>query len=262
MLTVNSKSTTGRGHLTNIVTTLTRRVRQVVQRVRQVVHEIIQDKSREIEITRPSQSGLPFVKMQPYTDEEWDSLPHVILSGDGNWNPSVLDHSLTDGEQWYDTVSDFPDAMDGTPVDAEGNYRNLHVFDLFITDSILDNHIIPDLPWLYQAHEHQIIESQQDFTQLRPNFAWLPENVVKETFKNTTQYARIPMSTVLKKHYKSPFPALNAHRHEEALATNTVFSNVPGVDSGVTIAQLFVGLTSTVCDVYPLKTKKAFVNPL
>jgi hypothetical protein len=98
-------------------------------------------------------SGLPYVKMRPYTDEEWDSLPHVVLTGDGNWNPSVLDHNLTDNEQWYDAVSDFPDAdaMDGSPFDAEGNYRNLHVFDLFITDSILDKHIIPDLPWLYQA---------------------------------------------------------------------------------------------------------------
>jgi hypothetical protein len=61
---------------------------------------------------------------------------------------------------------------------------------------------------LNQAHEHHIIKNQQDFAQLHPNFAWLPENVVKESFKNTTQYARMPMSTVLKKHYKSPFPAL------------------------------------------------------
>jgi hypothetical protein len=133
-------------------------------------------------------SGLPYVKMRPYTEEEWDSLPNVVLTGDGNWNPSDLDHSLTNDEQWYDAVSDFPDdAMDGKTSDAEENYRNLHVFDLFITDSILDTHIILDLPWLYQAHEHQIIENQQDFTQLHPNFAWLPENVVKQTFKNTTQ---------------------------------------------------------------------------
>jgi hypothetical protein len=76
-------------------------------------------------------------------------LPHVILTGDGDWNPSVLDHSLTDDKQWYDAVSDFSDAMDGSPFDAEGNCKYLHVFDLFITDSILDNHIIPDLPWLY-----------------------------------------------------------------------------------------------------------------
>ena len=70
------------------------------------------------------------------------------------------------------------------------------------------------------------------------------------------------MSTVLKKHYKSPFPALNVHRRDEALATDTVYSDVPAVDSGVTIAQLFVGLTSTVCDVYPLKSEKAFLNTL
>jgi hypothetical protein len=54
--------------------------------------------------------------------------------------------------------------------------------------------------------------------------------------------------TVLKKHYKSPFPALNVHWRDEALATDTVYSDVPAVDSGVTIAPLFVGLTSTVCD--------------
>jgi hypothetical protein len=41
-----------------------------------------------------------------------------------------------------------------------------------------------------------------------------------------------------------------------------VYSNVPAVGSGITIAQLFVGLTSIVCDVYPLKTEKAFVNTL
>jgi hypothetical protein len=208
-------------------------------------------------------SGLPYVKMRLYTDKEWDSLPHVILTGDGDWNPSVLDHSLTDNEQWYDVESDFPDALDGSPFDAEGNYRNLHVFDLFIANSILDNHIIPDLSWLYLAHEHQIIENQQDFAHLCLNLpGFLKMLSKKPSFKNTTQYARMPMSTVLKKHYKSPFPALNVHRREEALATDTVYSNVPAVDSGVTIAHFFVGLTSTVCDVYPLKTEKAFVNTL
>jgi hypothetical protein len=67
-------------------------------------------------------NGLPYVKMRPYTGEEWDLLPHVVLTRDGNWNPSVLDHSLTDNEQWYDAVSDFPDAIEGSLFDAEGNY--------------------------------------------------------------------------------------------------------------------------------------------
>jgi len=50
-------------------------------------------------------SGLPYVRMRPYTDDEWDTLPHVILTGDDNWNPSVLDHELIDDETWYDAVS-------------------------------------------------------------------------------------------------------------------------------------------------------------
>jgi hypothetical protein len=205
-------------------------------------------------------SGLPYVKMRPYTDDEWDTLAHVILTGDGDWNPSVLDHDLTDDDQWYDAMSDFPNALDDNPFDAEGDYRHIHAFDLFITNSILEDSIIPDLPWLYQAHEHQIQDREQDFGCFRPNFAWLPEDTVKRTFACTTQYARMPMSTVLRKHYKSPFPALNIHRRDEAIATDTVYSDTPAVDSGVTIAQLFVGLTSTVCDVYPLRTEKAFVN--
>ena len=54
-------------------------------------------------------SGLPYIKMQPYTDADWDSLPHVVLTGDSDWNPAVLDHELTDDDNWwYDAVSDFP----------------------------------------------------------------------------------------------------------------------------------------------------------
>ena len=39
--------------------------------------------------------GLPHVKMRPYTDEEWDTLPHFLLTEDKDWDPSVLDHAVT-----------------------------------------------------------------------------------------------------------------------------------------------------------------------
>jgi hypothetical protein len=104
-------------------------------------------------------------------NQEWDLLPHVVLTGDGNWNPSVLDHSLTDNEQWYDAVSDFP-VMQWMAVllmlrVTTGTFMSVICF----TDSILDDHIILDLPWLYQAHEHQITKNQQDSAQLCTNFA-------------------------------------------------------------------------------------------
>jgi hypothetical protein len=48
--------------------------------------------------------------------------------------------------------------------------------------------------------------------------------------------------------------------HNKPVATDTVFSDTPAVDCGVTAAQLFVGRESLVANVYVLKTYKEFVN--
>jgi hypothetical protein len=83
-----------------------------------------------------------------------------------------------------------------------------------------------------------------------------------ETLAVTTQYARGRVSDTLRQHWKSRFPACNVRRRNEAVATDTIFSNTPAVDSGVKAAQLFIGLTSLVADVYGVKTDKEFVNTL
>ena len=54
----------------------------------------------------------------------------------------------------------------------------------------------------------------------------------------------------MKKHLKSRNPALRRH---EAIATDTVFSDTPAVDSGVKQAQVFVGMDTLVADAYPMK---------
>ncbi len=97
---------------------------------------------------------------------------------------------------------------------------------------------------------------------MRPYFGWQSKEVIKKTFAKTTQYGRIPQGTWLKKHYKSPNPALNVRRREEPVATDTVFSDTPAVDGGETCAQVFVGTQSRVGDVYGMKTEKQFVNTL
>ena len=70
------------------------------------------------------------------------------------------------------------------------------------------------------------------------------------------------MSTHLKKRYKFPFPACNVHRRDEPVTTDTVYSDTPAIGSGVLAAQFFVGTKSLVCDIYPMKTDKQFVNVL
>ena len=48
--------------------------------------------------------------VRPFTDEEWETLPHVELTKNSTndndlWDPSVLDHEHDlDGDEWYDAV--------------------------------------------------------------------------------------------------------------------------------------------------------------
>ena len=41
-----------------------------------------------------------------------------------------------------------------------------------------------------------------------------------------------------------------------------IFSDTPAIDSGVTMAQIFIGKDSLVSDVYPMHYSKQFVNTL
>jgi hypothetical protein len=46
------------------------------------------------------------------------------------------------------------------------------------------------------------------------------------------------------------------------VATDTIFSNTPAVDSGVKASKLLIGRSLLVADVYGVKTDKDFVNTL
>ena len=35
--------------------------------------------------------ALPLMSLCPYSDKEWDNFPHVILTSELEWDPSVLD---------------------------------------------------------------------------------------------------------------------------------------------------------------------------
>jgi hypothetical protein len=43
--------------------------------------------------------------MRPFTDEEWDLLPHIILMSEREWDPSCLDREQNSNEKWFDTLS-------------------------------------------------------------------------------------------------------------------------------------------------------------
>jgi hypothetical protein len=46
------------------------------------------------------------------------------------------------------------------------------------------------------------------------------------------------------------------------VATDTIYSDTPAIDCGITSAQLFIGTKTHTADVYPIKSDKQFVNTL
>ena len=115
----------------------------------------------------------------------------------------------------------------------------------------------------YSINPHETSPTEPNYDALRPYLGYINEKTVKNTLKNTTQYARQEHSnTYLKKHYKSRFPALNVKRRNEAVATDTVFSDVPAICNGSKCAQIFVGRDSLVTDAFGMMTDKEFVNTL
>ena len=81
---------------------------------------------------------------------------------------------------------------------------------------------------------HNVIHPPPDYTKLIKYFAYLPVDVIKRTFALTTQWARHPASTLLKRHFKSPWPAFNVPRRNEDVATDTIFSDTPAIDNSPT----------------------------
>ncbi len=214
--------------------------------------------------------GLPYLPLRPYTDKEYAELPMVVLTADGEWDPSVLDNTISSDENWFDAVTDLEQTLNDDRFDAYGNYRHrvsINESHQTFFDAVECSHDINDvldtvlLPKLV-INKHELKVKDHDYDSLRPYFAWAPTNVVKATLENTTQFTQWPASTHLKNRYKSPFPALNVLRRHEPVATDTVFADTPAVDSGATCAQIFVGTETLVTDAYGIKSERQFVNTL
>ena len=132
-------------------------------------------------------------------------MPHVILTGDADWDPSVLDHDLEENEAWFNTVSDIPVDKPPSAFDEVGDYTkrvivqshdtSMHIADTCVMLHTLQAHATPHLPVdgpglsQYQSHAHEITKHPPDYQALQPMFGWLPTDIIKQTFEVTTQYA-------------------------------------------------------------------------
>ena len=268
-------------------------------------------------------NGLPYMKMQPNTDKEFEELPHVILTSGEEWNPIVIDHTLSDREDWYNTLKELDDGLILTPFDEYGNYRKREPEvnvqedppitpddaqpepeDVPVPDDMSSTeessshtsyedddstpdftaafHEASDLNRRYICFDHEIglddddqkevevapiaevKKRPPDYDKYRPYFLQAPTEKIRQTFRNTTQFATNVMSghNILQT-IQSPYPANNVWRRNEPVASDTIFTEVPAIDTGgQKMAQLFIGRKSLVADAYGMSTTAQFVNTL
>jgi hypothetical protein len=46
--------------------------------------------------------GLPYITMRPFTDEEFEELPHVLWTSEDDWDPTSLHSVISDDPNWYE----------------------------------------------------------------------------------------------------------------------------------------------------------------
>jgi hypothetical protein len=225
--------------------------------------------------------------MRPYTNAEYDALPHVILTSDVPWNVAVFDCTLSDKAEWYKNMPDWSPHLANAIFDLKGNYNddyNVQIHDLLrlndVNATIYQDDYDQELS-VAAAESTNLVNGMQaagsrtnigpvktrckiNYEALRPFFLNVKAKVVRQTITNTTQFAHnILAGPNMMKTYKSPFPACNVCRRNEAVPTDTIISQVPAFDSGgIKVAQIFVGRDTLVCDAYGLRSESQFVNSL
>ena len=191
------------------------------------------------------------------TDKDLETYPSIHLTSPHEWDPSVLDyeHSSELGTPSWHPNPTINSSFDPN-FDELGHYTQRAISQL---QSLIQDPIpTPDL----HINSHDVTPAKLDYEKLRPYFGWVNADVVQKTIEQTTQWGTVVHNVPMRKHLKSRNPVLNVPRRQEAVATDTVYSDTPAVDCGVKLAQIFIGKQSLVSDVYPLKSGSHFINTL
>jgi len=273
--------------------------------------------------------GLPCTQMEPNAAEEFDTLPHAMLTQGGEWDPAALDHTLTDDPDWVSKVKREEDQECDSPFNNRGECKhrepvragvavdnptgppsedpddvevNLHNGEIEVNfhandaarevcqahqdvsnlnkTFVYEGEGMPDDKVEVETVDDEEDETKEDLeadtppaeTESKPvdcskhrrHFLHAPDEKIKKTFEAATQNAATVMhGPKANQTPKSPNPALNIRRRKEAVATDSVFADVPAVDTpGCAGAQTFVGRSSLLTDCCGFCSASEFPNAL
>jgi hypothetical protein len=167
-------------------------------------------------------NGLPYLWCRTPTPGDLESLPHIIMTSDVEWDPSPYCKYLDDLAEFYDTSEEDHEEQH---FDQYGEYwhctvSNHHTCceeefcdecDFFDfedqVDDLLDTVHLKIFSDIYGLQSSKITKTTPNFELLRPLFGWAPTDTIKRSFGVTTQYARGRVSDTLKQNWHSRFTA-------------------------------------------------------
>lgn len=135
--------------------------------------------------------------IRPYTDKEFNTVPHIIMTNEIYLDPYIIDESPDNHKDYSYIDRNYDNWMRKSLFYMQGNYKK--------RVNVSNNLINKKLP----CNNVSINKQEPKYDDMITLFSWLPSITIKKTYLNYTQYGKIPHSTILKKHLKSPNPSLN-----------------------------------------------------
>jgi hypothetical protein len=204
--------------------------------------------------------GLVYLRMRPFTDEEYAALPHVPFTSDVTWDATVLDCTISDNPNWHDNLNG---GEYESHFDAQGNYLHRD------RGETMDDIITTDVNYIaHSSHLDSILcckshtrPAKRDLEAYRKFFAFADVDTIHHTYNNTTQWARrFPQhGETICNTFKSPFPAYNDDRRNEPVSCDVITSTITAFGNNKNVV-IFVGQDSKVISVHGIKLKSQFVN--
>ena len=167
-------------------------------------------------------NGLPYMKLVPNTNKEWNELPHVILTSGEEWKPTSIDSIITDKEDWYNSIKRDDDGLTQTNFDKFGNYLHREPVpeiqeiqdpstEVNVTESEPDEMDLREA-FIAASNVNQVCvccdlevddsttmprevkKRRVNYEKCKPYFCHAPLDKIRRTFENTTQFATNIMS--------------------------------------------------------------------
>jgi hypothetical protein len=194
-------------------------------------------------------------------DESWGDPPTIPSSFDeiGDYkqcgsskHQSYFEHQ--DGDTHNDVLIQCIFATHTTPSVQE--YDNSIYYDACETE-------ILDAPTSSQdILPKTTVERDPDFQRLRLLFGWISADTIQKTFEHTTQYARLPTGTTLKKLLGHPILQLTYIDKMKMMGVILCILMYQLFFDCSTAAVIFLGTSTKVTDAHGIKKDNQFVNTL